>query len=60
MSRSTLYYIPLGESDENFEKMKLMDTYHIEHPTTGILSMQEMLKYEGYLANRKRILDFLE
>ncbi len=55
VSRSTLYYTPLGESDENLEIMRLMDAYHIEHPTTGVLGMQDMLKYEGYLANHKRI-----
>ena len=55
VSRSTLYYTPLGESDENLEIMRLMDAYHIEHPTTGVLGMQDMLKYEGYLTNHKRI-----
>lgn len=55
VSRSSLYYTPVGESEENLEIMRLIDSYHIEHPTTGVLGMQDMLRYEGYTANHKRI-----
>lgn len=55
VSRSSLYYSPVGESQENLSIMKLMDSYHMEHPTTGVLGMQDMLRYEGYVVNHKRI-----
>ncbi len=41
--RSTLYYKPIGESPENLEIMQKMDKHHIEHPTCGVLGMQDML-----------------
>ena len=32
-----------------------MDEHHLEHPTMGVLGMQDMLRYEGYKVNHKRI-----
>ena len=55
INRSTIYYSPMGESEENLEIMRLMDGHDIEHPTAGVLGMQDMLKYEGINANHKRI-----
>lgn len=55
VSRSSQYYAAVGESQQNLSIMKLMDAYHIEHPTTGVLGMQDMLRYEGYQVNHKRI-----
>lgn len=55
VSRSSLYYTLVGESEENLEIMRLIDSYYIEHSTTGVLGMQDMLRYEGVIANNKRI-----
>ena len=55
INRSELYYSPVGESEENLEIMRLMDEHHLEHPTMGVLGMQDMLRYEGYKVNHKRI-----
>ncbi len=33
ISRSCVYYDPVGESDENLRIIRLMDEHHIEHPT---------------------------
>lgn len=55
INRSELYYQPVGESEENLEIMRLMDEHHLEHPSAGVLGMQDMLRYEGIRANHKRI-----
>jgi len=52
--RSTLYYKPIGESPENLEIMQKMDKHHIEHPTCGVLGMQDMLRLMDS-DNHKRI-----
>ena len=53
--RSTLYYKPIGESPENLEIMQKMDKHQIEHPTCGVLGMQDMLRLNGFQINHKRI-----
>lgn len=55
VSRSSLYYSPKGESNENLEIMKLMDDYFLDHPTYGVLQMQDFLKDQGYEVNHKRV-----
>ena len=55
ISRSSLYYEPLGESDLNLKLMALMDKIHLEHPTFGVLRMQDELEEQGYKTNVKRI-----
>ncbi len=56
ISRSSVYYYPVGESDENLRIMRLMDEHHIEHSTHGILQIQEFLFNEKQIsANYKRI-----
>lgn len=39
INRSTLYYKPKGESEENLKYMEEMDKYSIDHPTAGVLTM---------------------
>lgn len=53
--RSSLYYEPKGESEENLLYMQLMDKYYLKHPTAGVISMQEFLKDSGFKVNPKRI-----
>ncbi|WP_129594593.1 IS3 family transposase [Seramator thermalis] len=55
ISKSGLYYLPKGESDENLEIMKKMDKYHHDHPTYGVLQMQDYLFAPGFLVNPKRV-----
>lgn len=50
-----MYYKPIGESEENLKAMKLMDNYHMEHPSCGVLGMQDMLRGEKIMANHKRV-----
>lgn len=55
VSRSSLYYTPLGESDFNLKLMKLIDEIHMEHPTFGVLRLQDELEEHGIRVNVKRI-----
>ncbi len=56
ISRSSVYNYPVGESDENLRIMRLMDEHHIEHPTHGILQMQDFLFTEKQISrNYKRV-----
>ncbi|MBK7174832.1 MAG: IS3 family transposase [Bacteroidales bacterium] len=55
ISRSNMYYQRVGESVENLEFMRLMDEYYLDHPTYGVLQMQDFLFLCGFLANVKRV-----
>lgn len=55
VNRSSLYYKPQGESDYNLRLMRLMDEYHLAHPTYGVLQMQDYLTREGFQVNHKRV-----
>jgi len=55
VSRSSLYYKPLGESKLNLKLMELMDKIHLQHPTFGVLRLQDELEEQGYRVNEKRI-----
>ncbi len=56
LGRSSFYYKPVGESDENLKMMRLMDEHYLKHPTHGILQMQDFLYHEHQItANYKRV-----
>jgi putative transposase len=55
ISRSNLYYEAVGESEENLRIMRLMDEEFLEHPTHGVLQMQDFLFALGFLVNAKRV-----
>lgn len=55
VNRSTLYYEPVCESTENLDIMLAMDKHYTEHPTSGVLRMQDHLKTLGKNINHKRI-----
>jgi putative transposase len=56
INRSSFYYQPKGESSENLQVMRLMDEHNIQHPTHGILQMQDFLQNEHQItANYKRV-----
>lgn len=40
MSRSSLYYKPLGESALNLELMRQMDRMMLDDPTMGVIEMR--------------------
>lgn len=55
VSRSNVYYKEAGESEENLQIMRLMDEEFINHPTHGVLQMQDYLFALGFIANTKRV-----
>ena len=55
VSRSRLYYESLGESEQNLHLMRLMDEQFLDHPTHGVLQMQDFLLSLGFVVNPKRI-----
>jgi len=55
VNRSTFYYRPQGESEENCQIMELMDRHIQEEPTAGALTMQSMLVDHDIRINIKRV-----
>jgi len=55
VNRSSVYYKAAPESEENLAIMRLMDEHHLEHPTHGVLQMQDYLFLCGFVANTKRV-----
>jgi putative transposase len=55
VSRSSLYYAPKGETEENLKVMRIMDEHYLKHPTEGIIRIQDMLFILGFVVNHKRI-----
>ncbi len=53
--RSSLYYAPKGESQENLEIMRIMDEHYLKHPTEGVIRMQDLLFALGFVVNHKRV-----
>jgi putative transposase len=51
ISRSNLYYEPIGEDDVNLKAMRLMD----EESTHGVLQMQDFLFALSLIMNIKRV-----
>jgi putative transposase len=52
---SSFYYKPKGESNENLKIMRHMDDEFLEHPTHGVLQIQDFLFALGYIINAKRV-----
>jgi len=55
LSRSTVYYDAVGESDENLRIMRLMDEEFMDHPTHGVIQMQDFLFALNFIVNQKRV-----
>jgi putative transposase len=55
LPRSTYYYTPKGESQENQTIMELMDKHILEEPTAGVLTMQSMLKDLSIIVSYERV-----
>lgn len=55
VNRSTVYYEPIGESEENLAIMRLMDEHYLDHPTHGVLQMQDFLFSLSFLVSHKRV-----
>jgi putative transposase len=43
VNRSSLYYAPVGESEENPEIMRKIDEHYLDYPTEGVIRVQDFL-----------------
>lgn len=55
ISRSSFYYEPKGESEMNFDLMRVIDKQFLETPFYGVRQMTWHLRNDGHLVNEKRI-----
>jgi putative transposase len=55
LSRSGLYYEPVGESEENLRLMRLIDREYTRRPYYGVPRMTAWLRREGEEVNPKRV-----
>lgn len=55
LSRSTLYYEPVGESELNLALMRQIDEQYLKTPFYGSRRMAEHLNRQGHEVNRKRM-----
>jgi len=55
LSRSSYYYAPADESEENLRLMRMIDEQYLKAPFYGTRRMTAWLRLQGYRVNRKRI-----
>ena len=55
LARSSLYYAPRGESEENLRRMRLIDEAYTRWPFYGVRRMTAWLRREGEAVNPKRV-----
>lgn len=55
LNRSSFYYQPKGESEENLNIMHLMDKIYMDNPTYGVLRMKDELLEHDLNVNEKRV-----
>ena len=55
VSRSSLYYRPVGASLEDLDIMAMMDRQYLKTPFYGSRRMSVWLRSQGYEVNRKRV-----
>lgn len=55
ISRSSVYYRPRPESQEELDLLKLLDELFTENPMYGSRRLQQMLEREGVQVGRRRI-----
>jgi putative transposase len=55
LARSSLYYQPAGETEENLLLMRLIDEEYTRHPFYGSPKMTAWLIREGHEVNHKRV-----
>lgn len=55
LNRSSWYYIPATEPDENLRLMRLIDEQYTRTPFYGLPRMTAYLRQRGHLVNHKRV-----
>lgn len=60
LNRSTYYYEPALETEENLRLMKEIDQLHLRFPTFGSPRITAWLRRNGWEINRKRVVRLME
>jgi len=55
LNRSTFYYTPATESEDNLQLMRLLDEQYRRTPFYGWPRMTAYLRRQGHLVNHKRV-----
>jgi putative transposase len=55
ISRSSVYYTPIGETEQNLRLMRLIDEQFMETPWFGTRLMTKHLRRQNFAVSRKRI-----
>lgn len=55
ITRSSFYYIPTGESEENLAIMRQLDEQYFSTPFYGVLRLTALLILAGFKVNKKRV-----
>ena len=55
LTRSSIYYKPTPESEENLKLMRLIDEQYLRHPEYGSPRMTDWLHEQGFVVNHKRV-----
>jgi putative transposase len=55
LNRSTVYYQPIGVSDEDLRLMRLIDEIHLKRPFYGSRRVRDNLEDLGHTVNRKKV-----
>jgi len=55
ISRNSVYYKPITESEENLQLMRLIDEQYLNRPYYGSPRMTDWLREKGHAVNRKRV-----
>ncbi|MFZ6037404.1 MAG: IS3 family transposase [Bacteroidota bacterium] len=55
VNRSSLYYAPVGESEENPKIMRKIDEHYLDYPIEGAIRVQDFLFALGFVVNHKRV-----
>ena len=55
LTRSSFYYIPSGESEENLAIMRQLDEQYFSTPFYGVLRLTSLLILAGFKVNKKRV-----
>lgn len=55
LNRSSFYYVPIGESEENLQIMNILDKQYFKVPFYGVLRLTALLIALGYKVNSKRV-----
>jgi len=59
LCRSSYYYEPCLETEENLALMRRLDELHLEHPVYGSRKLTVLLRQAGQAINRKRVVRLL-